>query len=468
MILKANHSSYHIYGLMAASIIGLLIFFSHWLILSYDQEREQLRRDSNFTLISVVRNVEDSLLNSQNERMDRILPSFNLNNYDSLIYDVRFAYAKDTLLKERLGRSSRKKIKVMGHGKRDLPGMIGYFALENYDMSSGANFSAPEIVMALIKEGFESARTDSDLPSSAVIQFDTTVGDRTAKILSSRSYNDMMTDTKAQVVIDNYNWFILQKIIPKILTSIGIVFLTILTFFILHRNLQKQKRLSEERASLMANITHELNTPITSAKLAIESLQNRKMSVDDQSDYLTLANGELNRLSVLVDKIMLGVSQTENSYVQKRRIELVGVANEVINSMKLTMEEMNGQITLHTESSEIYCMADDEQIRSVLQNLIENALKYSQPRPIISVDISSFNSACSLRIKDNGSGIPKQYQSQIFEPFYRVPTGNIHNVKGHGLGLNYVRNVVRAHGGQIKLVESNESGTTIEISLPHE
>jgi two-component system phosphate regulon sensor histidine kinase PhoR len=264
--------------------------------------------------------------------------------------------------------------------------------------------------------------------------------------------------------------FLLYKIAWPILFSIFLIGITILTFILLYRGLRKQQRLSVMKNEFISNISHELKTPIATVGVAIEALRSfgASDSPEKTREYLDISASELQRLGLLVDKV-LKLSMFENQKVQlkKETFDVRDLVNEVLNIMKLQFEKYRAKITLITEGNDFRIEADRLHIISVIYNLFDNALKYGGEAPAIEVLLTELpRDIIELKIRDNGIGIPKEYRRKIFDKFFRVPMDDRHDIKGYGLGLSYVSEIVRRHMGFIEVVSELGKGTTFIIKIP--
>lgn len=268
--------------------------------------------------------------------------------------------------------------------------------------------------------------------------------------------------------LDNTFPYLLKRISSAILFSLFLVGFTLLSFTLLYRNLLRQRRLADIKNEFISNITHELKTPIATVSVAIEALRNFNASLDPQKtkEYLDISANELQRLSLLVDKV-LKLSMFENKEIELKyeMLNMRQLADEVTASMRLQFEKRKAEVNSSSEG-DTAIEGDRLHLLSVLFNLLDNALKYTTERPVITVAIKETDTGLQLVIADNGIGIPEEYHHRVFEKFFRVPHGNVHNAKGYGLGLSYVAHVVEQHKGTIK-VESNEGGgSRFIINLP--
>ncbi len=262
--------------------------------------------------------------------------------------------------------------------------------------------------------------------------------------------------------------FLLKRISVSILFSVFLVGLTFLSFSLLYRNLLRQRRLAHIKNEFISNITHELKTPIATVSVAIEALRSFSASLDPQRtrEYLDISANELQRLSLLVDKV-LKLSMFEKKEIELRyeRLDMKDLVKEVTESMRLQFEKKGAVIKVATEG-DTTLEADRLHLVSVMFNLLDNALKYSADKAQIAISVKCAGDKLQLAISDSGIGIPAEYHHRIFEKFFRVPTGNLHNAKGYGLGLSYVSHVIKKHHGSIKVESAEGNGSKFFITLP--
>jgi len=273
-----------------------------------------------------------------------------------------------------------------------------------------------------------------------------------------------------KLLLGNTFPYLLSKILWPIFFSIFIIAITIGSFILLYRTVLRQQRLVAMKNDFISNITHELKTPIATVGVAIEALRSfgAAQSPERTKEYLDISAAELQRLSLLVDKV-LKVSMLENRRIElkKEEFDIRRLVEEVVNIMKLQFEKYNALVNIRTKGDHFTIEADRLHITSVIYNLLDNALKYSKGDPYIDILISSSGyDVIELKVKDNGIGIPKEYRSKIFEKFFRVPSGDMHNVKGYGLGLSYVKEILMAHMGYITVESEPGKGSEFTIIIP--
>ncbi len=252
----------------------------------------------------------------------------------------------------------------------------------------------------------------------------------------------------------------------------SIVFTTIivLAFAVTVRTLFNQKKLSEIKSDFINNMTHELKTPLATISLAIDALTNEKVihDADKIKIYSGMIKEENKRMNKQVEKILQAARlEKEEVKLTLQQLDAHQIISKVATNMALQIQEKNGSIDLHLAASDPMIEADEVHFSNIIFNLLDNAMKYSSETPKILVEtLKHGNGMFTIKIKDNGIGMDRETQARIFEKFYRAHTGNIHNVKGFGLGLSYVKAIVDAHEGRIKVESAPGKGSTFTITLP--
>ncbi len=268
--------------------------------------------------------------------------------------------------------------------------------------------------------------------------------------------------------LGNVTAFLLKRISGTILFSILLVAITVFSFIILYRSLLRQFRLSAMKNELISNITHELKTPISTVGVAIEALRNFNALKDTQrtEEYLEISQMELQRLGLLVDKVLkLSMFENKRIDINMEWLRVDELISEVTSSLRLQLQKY--QVTLHVQTSgELTIQGDRLHLLSVIFNLLDNALKYGRPMTNVYVSATGDEKELILSVRDEGLGIPAAYKDRVFDKFFRVPYGDTHNAKGHGLGLSYVAQVIKRHGGDIRVSSTEGVGTEFIVQLP--
>ncbi|TAE35758.1 MAG: sensor histidine kinase [Runella slithyformis] len=270
-------------------------------------------------------------------------------------------------------------------------------------------------------------------------------------------------------IFPDYGGYLFKKIIPQGLFSFFLLAIVGLAFGAIFRNLQQQRRLTQLKNDFISNVTHELKTPIATVSVAIEALQNFGVAQNPQQtkEYLDISKNELNRLTLLVDKILkMATFEQQGLDLNREPLNMTELVQQVMASMKIQFEKHGAAVHLTNNVEAGWVNGDKIHLTNVVYNLLDNALKYSSEKPKIWVELRGNESKISLLVRDEGIGIAPEYQDKVFEKFFRVPTGNTHNVKGYGLGLSYVDGVMRQHGGQASVKSEPEKGSTFVVTLP--
>ncbi len=255
------------------------------------------------------------------------------------------------------------------------------------------------------------------------------------------------------------------SIIPTIILTgflIGIFVYTILVIF-------RQKKLSNIKNDFINNMTHELKTPISTISLASQMLQDQSISnTPSMIDHVSkVINQESKRLSFQVEKVLqMAVFNEGRLKFKFKEFDVNKMINSVVSNFELRVKSKNGTLKAKVADGVLMIKGDEVHVTNVVFNLLDNAVKYSKDIPEIEVSTESIDEHVVISVKDNGIGISKDHQSQIFDRFYRVPTGNVHNVKGFGLGLSYVKKIVDSHEGKIKVESALNKGTKFSIIFP--
>ena len=266
--------------------------------------------------------------------------------------------------------------------------------------------------------------------------------------------------------IGRYSWYLIQRIIPQIIFILLLVILTGSAFLFTFKSLKKQVMLNDLRNDFIGNITHELKTPVATVKVALEALRNFDMKKDPAvtSEYLSMASLEMDRLDQLIGKVLnISALEENKQFINPHPADLKILAERVIRSMAPRFEKENASVTFDASEGVYFCLMDELFVEGVMVNLLDNSLKYAGENPKIRVRLAKEDNKVVLMISDNGPGIPEQFLHKVFDKFFRVPTGDKHNVKGHGLGLSYASEVMKQHRGSISVENLKEGGCVFRV-----
>lgn len=272
------------------------------------------------------------------------------------------------------------------------------------------------------------------------------------------------------IVVPHVKNIIWKQMFWMLLGAVVFTFIIFTAFFITIRALLNQKKLSEIKSDFINNMTHEFKTPLATISLAVDALKNEKVINDKtKMDYFSgIIKDENKRMNKQVEAI-LQAALTDKQEVQLdlKLLHAHDLINAALNNIRLPMAEKKGTLEVHLDAANDLIMADDVHFTNIINNLLDNAVKYSGDKLVIRLTTSNFNHHLRIKIEDNGIGMNKETLNRVFEKFYRAHTGNIHNVKGFGLGLSYVKSIVEAHKGKIKAESTPGKGScfTLDFSV---
>lgn len=231
-----------------------------------------------------------------------------------------------------------------------------------------------------------------------------------------------------------------------------------------------QKKLSNIKTDFINNMTHELKTPVSTISLALEVIRDKELEKNPEKTerYLTIIGEENKRLGTQIEKV-LQIAQLESGNISLKfeNLDINEILNQVIESMGVQMEQLNVEVGVNFQTIIPNVAADKVHLTSIFVNLLDNAIKYSKQYPKLLISTENTDGEVIVKIKDNGIGIPKDQINKIFDKFYRVPKGNLHDVKGFGLGLSYVKRMLELHGGKIAVFSKVNEGSEFIVTLPN-
>jgi len=365
-------------------------------------------------------------------------------------------------------------------------GLNDDFHLHNFEETTISDIYSNEemrkkIKLALDKYGL------SDLP------FEFAIADKKANIeMKSKKFEDVFSDeintlqTRISVipsdimeptgpfetiiiVAPNIRYYLLRSLLWVIVGVVLFIIVVLAAFFITIRSLMTQRKLVEIKKDFINNMTHELKTPLATISLAVDALKSTKVNTDPKSvDYFsTIIKEENIRMNKHVETILQAaqLDKKENE-LNKQAVELHDLILGVVDSFKLQLEGKPSNVQTILEASPSTIKVDEEHLLHVLSNLIDNAIKYSKSEIDITIQTKTLHNKTCISIIDKGIGMDANARKHIFEKFYRAHSGNVHDVKGYGLGMSYVKWVIDSHKGLITVHSEIGVGTSIEIILP--
>ena len=263
--------------------------------------------------------------------------------------------------------------------------------------------------------------------------------------------------------------FLLRSISGVISLSSIFILTILITFWITFAAVVRQKKVAVIKNDFINNMTHELKTPISTISLACEVLNDKDIPKTGEriSHYVNVINDENKRLGTLVQNVLQSAVLDKGDFKLKLvELNLHDIIYSVVDRAKVRLDKRKGVVSLNLSAQSLNVHADKIHITNVISNLIDNAIKYSSNQPNIEITSENIGSGIMVNVKDDGIGIIKENWGKIFDKLYRVPTGNVHDVKGFGLGLSYVKAVVEKHQGSVKVKSSFGKGSIFSIYIP--
>lgn len=461
---------------MGLSMVLLAAFLFLFLRKSWQDEVDNLHKETGNLFIRSVHDIEGDVLErivssrvffTQDE--DKELPPLKPIDQPGDKNKV-YAYVSTARVDARGDTSIRIEVEQIStpHEQKWL-GATGSLSLVIALTEDSTHSDQPRQLLPILQKRFREEVEKSGLPVAFELKESSVIDTLHFVKNASASYLDIPTGTSYYAEVSDYNLYILRRIWPEVVFSLLLLFSVAGAFYSISRSLASQRRLAALKSDFIANMTHELQTPISTMSVALEALNNFDAIKDPvkTGEYLSIAEGELKRLSLLVDKV-LHFSTMEGKPLQlnPEPLDLGDLAAEVAHAMQMHFENKGGRLQLDIAPGPHRLPADRLHLTGVIYNLLDNALKYGGEPPDVIFRVAKEDGRLLLEVADKGPGIPENYRDKVFGRFVRVPTGDVHNIKGHGLGLSYVYHVVRLHGGTVKVDCPKEGGCAFSITLP--
>jgi two-component system phosphate regulon sensor histidine kinase PhoR len=273
-----------------------------------------------------------------------------------------------------------------------------------------------------------------------------------------------------KLVFPEKDEFIMAEMGTPFIASVILILVVLITFWQTVLSLMKEKKISEHTRDFLNNMTHEFKTPLTNIALAGKMIikDSNIIQEDKIKHYSGIILEENEKLRLQVEQV-LSMTALERGEVplRKTELDLHQLIRDGLKCMSVQIEHKNGQVDLKLDADKFVLNGDKTHLTNALCNLMDNAIKYSNEEPVILIQTFSNDKQVILTVSDNGIGIEHEYQEKVFEKFFRVPTGDVHDVKGFGLGLTYIKGIIELHGGTIELQSDKGKGTAFIIRIPH-
>lgn len=424
--------------LILLSLLGLIFFQFLWLKSAKEMKEQQL----NQNIIHAVGAASDELVSSKNPFPEGKKP-------DGLFSDGKLDYFNSTII-DRFSKEEINDIIRNAFDRNYLRKVPFEFAVVQGDIAADQ----------IQSEQFAKYHLDS-ANNIEHISLLTPASGSNLENLTKNEFLIVIVPHQQTIIFRELTWFIIGAIIFTLIITTA--------FFLTIRALMRQKKLSEIKSDFINNMTHEFKTPLATISLAVDALKNEKVSGDkEKTNYFTsIIKEENKRMNKQVETILqAALLDKQEVHLNLKRASAHQLIHSALNNIQLPLLEKGGQLITQLSATRETIMADEVHFTNLINSILDNALKYSGEHPVIKVNTSQSGNYLKIRIEDNGIGMSKETLGRIFEKFYRAHTGNIHNVKGFGLGLSYVKSMVEAHKGSIKADSTLGKGSSFTIQIP--
>ncbi len=509
--------------LMSLSLIGIIFVQSFFINRSLENERQQFTLNVKTALSLVSKQIDDY---EYRNYLDKVRPYLSNNEPDStavqrLVVAFEDAENDKTIVHQNIVLEERFKIPSLffeiDADSTDFSKYTNERITEVYQKSSLENGSVERVSQTTdIDEMNDEARDflQRDAFKSLVSQYEYPINKRIKKELVSnfiqRNLNNQGVNTDFEFAIfdedlsttvrsENFkrtlnsyrvpvfldvndespyglwvdfperNKFLFSTILWMIVLSILFTSIIIIAYTSAIYQLIKQRQISQIKTDFINNMTHEFKTPIATINLALDSIRNPKIIGDKEKvfRYLSMIKDENKRMHAQVENVLRISKLDKNELnISKERLKLHDLVEDAMTHVELIVEDKKGYVKLHLDAAKSSVLANETHFTNVIVNIFDNAIKYSDNAPKIDVYTENIGNNILLKISDQGNGMSKQVQKRVFEKFYREHTGNVHNVKGHGLGLAYVKRIIDDHQGHISVESEKGKGSTFTVRLP--
>ena len=455
--------------LSSTALLGFLFIQIYWAINTFSEKKLNLNSVYEICVQDIGQKLNLEVLNKAPNN-----PNFNNKSYNSLNKAV-----EDELIDSIYQELKTIKKKSLAERRKQILKIINtHFSLNlNYNVEKTLkNDNIIKIVKSSLEEhgilsNFRYTITDQD----GVLVFTNFNNIENENLNKYSSFHiDFLGDNLSSqknifsLYIKGLNQSILKSISYVIIISILLILIILCTFIYCIKIIKNQKKTTQIKTDFINNMTHELKTPIATIGLACEALADENIQLDKlkKTKFLTTIKNENERLGKLVENVLeSSISKKGNPELKLELFNLEDIINKAIKTIQISYDKKEGVISTDFIALNKLIEADKFHITNVIYNLLDNSLKYTTNKPKVIISTRDIIGGIIIRVKDNGIGIDRDNHIQIFEKLFRVPTGNIHNVKGFGLGLSYVKSIIELHNGRIKVESKLGNGSTFLISL---
>lgn len=479
--------------LMTCCVIAIMGLQLYWNYQSYATTVANFQKDANVALENAA-NEELAIRHNQLvQKMEGWLAdtSFititcDIDNRDSVtVFKISDTHPrfKEDIGKEKtismgIGAFTQKLRKITPEAKEIF---IRHFANHHFrpDLEDGSIFYYTQGLGDSITVAFDESRVDKDKLASLYkgeleklgVYSNFTINGKDSLSSNTFATNFVNTSLRRPFVkdlvkanLETPNAFYLKKMKWLIFSSLLLIAITLFCFYYTIKTLFNQSRLVAIKNQFISNMTHEINTPLSSIKVTAEALKQFELQKDDKNKYLDIILYQTDKLNKLTEEIL------ENVKVEAIGFEVnedLDIHHLIVNLIKDMGDHRGFSLGIESTDGPKKIKGNKLHLSRAIANIVENAFKYNlNEEPNVKVDIINKKDRVTLNISDDGLGIADEFKEQIFEQFFRIPTGNLHNIKGYGLGLTYAKKVITQHNGSISIVDNHPSGTIFSINLP--
>ena len=455
--------------LSSFALLGFLLVQLYWAKNTFNEKKNNFHTLFEICVTEIGDELREKILNESNYSVPKI---------GGNILPIQNRFGSKSEFSDTLKKISSSK-KSISEKRKDLFRIINKKLALNININLDKVLGENEVISLIeaslekhgIKNDFHYSITDENglLFLSNFENIDNSILERSTSYSVEFLNDDLFTEKRVfTLYILKLRWSIAKSFTPVLILSMVLILIILGTFIYSIRVIQNQKKNTRIKTDFINNMTHELKTPIATIGLACEALTDKNIKLDNtsQNRFLKTIKSENERLGKLVENVLeSSVSVKASPELKLEVFNIEEVIKKAIKSIQLSYDTRNGKIKTDFLAQNKIIEADKLHITNVIHNLLDNSLKYSSKSPLVTISTRDVIGGLIIRIKDNGIGIAKDNHKRIFEKLFRVPTGDLHNVKGFGLGLSYVKSIIDLHNGKIMVESKLGNGSTFTVNL---
>ena len=455
--------------LSSFALLGFLLVQLYWAKNTFNEKKNNFHTLFEICVTEIGDELREKILNESNYSVPKI---------GGNILPIQNRLGSNSEFSDTLKNISSSE-KSISEKRKDLLRVINKKLALNINISLDEVIDENEVISLIeaslekhgIKNDFHYSITDENglLFLSNFENIDNSILEKSTSYSVDFLNDDLFTEKRVfTLYILKLRWSIAKSFTPVLILSMALILIILGTFIYSIRVIQNQKKNTRIKTDFINNMTHELKTPIATIGLACEALTDKNIKLDNssQNKFLKTITSENERLGKLVENVLeSSVSVKAGPKLKLEVFNIEEVIKKAIKSIQLSYNTRNGKIKTDFLAQNKIIEADKLHITNVIHNLLDNSLKYSSKSPLVTISTRDVIGGLIIRIKDNGIGIAKDNYKRIFEKLFRVPTGDLHNVKGFGLGLSYVKSIIDLHKGKIMVESKLGNGSVFTVNL---